>query len=234
MNKYVVALLLGFLTGVAMFLCLLVFNPFMTQTRVSPLSFSDNELVTLQYSAVAQESLVYTNDGESQVDPYPPGVLELWEAPVRNTAVRAVVLTGAADRPRAIGVKFSSDSETTEVLKGHAHVDSVWHIYLPDRGGLFIQQAENFWDYLREVVVPAYWSAGDSWRGVWMGTITAGPNALGTARVVGGSGDLAELQAEAVESLSAHAYSVEQGPVSLRGELTIELTSTEFVPIPDP
>ena len=91
MNKHVFALLLGFLSGAAAFLGALVFNPFTAQSRVSPLSFSDNELVTLQYSAVAQESLVYTNDGESQVDPYPARVLELWEAPVRNTAVRAVV-----------------------------------------------------------------------------------------------------------------------------------------------
>jgi hypothetical protein len=234
MNKHAVALLLGVLSGAAAFFGLLLFNPFTAQSGVSPLSFSDNELVTLQYSAVAQESLVYTNDGESQIDPYPPRVLELWEAPVRNTSVRAVVLTGAADRPRAIGVKFSSDSETTDLLNGQADVNSVWHIYLPGRGGLFIQQAENFWDYLREVVAPAYWSAGDSWRGVWTGTITAGPNALGTARVFGGSGELAELQAEAVESLSAEAYSVEQGPVALRGELTIELTSANLAVTPDP
>jgi hypothetical protein len=234
MNKHAVALLLGLLSGATAFLCALVFNPFTAQSGVSPLSFSDNELVTLQYSAVAQESIVYTNDGESQVDPYPPRVLELWEAPVKNTVARAVVLTGAADRPRAIGVKFSSDSETTDILNGKAHVNSVWHIYLPGRGGLFIQQAENFWDYLREVVAPAYWSTGDSWRGVWMGTITSGPHALGTARVVGGSGELADLQAEAVESLSAQAYSVEQGPVALIGELTIELTSKEIVPTRDP
>ena len=234
MNKHAVALLLGVLSGAAAFFGALLLNPFTAQSGVSPLSFSDNELVTLQYSAVARESLVYTNDGESQVDPYPPRVLELWEAPVRNTAVRAVVLTGAAERPRAIGVKFSSDSETTDLLNGQADVNSVWHIYLPGRGGLFIQQAENFWDFLREVVAPAYWSAGDSWRGVWTGTITAGPNALGTARVFGGSGELAELQAEAVESLSAEAYSVEQGPVALRGELTIELTSANFAVTPDP
>ena len=102
-------------------------------------------------------------------------------------------------------------------------MDSVWHIYLPNRGSLLIAQQENYWDYIREIVLPARWSSGDNWRGTWRGNMTAGPNALGTAQAYGGSGELAGIDTEAVEALTARAYSVEQGPVAMQGELAIEI-----------
>ena len=47
--------------------------------------------------------------------------------------------------------------------------------------------------------------------------------ALATARVAGASGQLAGVDTEAVEALAARAYSVDQGPVAMQGELSIEL-----------
>ena len=112
-------------------------------------------------------------------------------------------------------------------MNGEAIVDSVWHIYLPGRGSLFVQQTENYWNYLRNVVIPAHWSSGDNWRGLWNGNVTAGPGALGTGRVVGGSGEFDGLVSDAVEALSAKAYSVDEGPVALDGSLTIEIVPPE-------
>ena len=51
--------------------------------------------------------------------------------------------------------------------------------------------------------------------------MTSGPGALGIARVTGGSGDFAGQGSEAVESLTATAYSALAGPVSMNGNLTI-------------
>ena len=42
--------------------------------------------------------------------------------------------------PAGLGIKFSSRSERTALLKGDAIVDSVWYVYLPGRGSLFIEQ----------------------------------------------------------------------------------------------
>jgi len=114
------------------------------------------------------------------------------------------------------------------VLNGQALVDSVWHIYIPERGSFFVEQTENYWAYLREIVVPARWSSADNWRGTWFGNITSGPGALGIAKVSGGSGDFDGLNADAVESLSAKAYSVTQGPVAMTGQLTVELPEREI------
>ena len=105
---------------------------------------------------------------------------------------------------------------------------------MPERGSLFVEQSENLWSYIREVVIPAYWSSADSWRGIWRGDVTAGPGALGTASVTGGSGEFAGLKSEGVEALSAKAYSVELGPVAVDGELFIEIPREGLEASPDP
>lgn len=220
--------------GAVVFLGLLYFNPLTTQQRLSPITVTDNEVVKLGYSAAVQDMLIYTNDGESRVDPHPAKVLQLWEAPIRKTRAMATVLTDSRGQAAGIGIKFWSDSESTNILNGQAIVDSVWHIYMPERGSLFVAQSENLWSYLREVVIPAYWSSADNWRGIWRGNITAGPGALGTASVAGGSGEFAGLRSEGVEALSAKAYSVELGPVAVEGELSIEIPSEELEASPDP
>ncbi len=233
MIKYLIALIVGMLAGVVLFATLLYFNPLTKQQSLSPLSVSQHEVAVLNYSAVAADSLIFTNDGESQVQPYPPKVLQLWEGPVRSTTTRVTVLSNAADEPVGIGVKFSSESETTDILNGQANVDSVWHIYVPQRGSFFVAQSENYWNYIRDVVLPAYWSSGDNWR-QWMGRVTSGPGALGTARVAGGSGDFEGLESEAVETMTARAYSVDKGPVALRGQLAVEIPGAEVAATPDP
>ena len=173
MIKYLFALIFGMAVGAVVFLGLLYLNPLTVQQRLSPITVTDNDVVKLGYSAAAQDMLVYTNDGESRVDPHPAKVLQLWEAPIRKTRAIATVLTDSRGQAAGIGIKFSSDSESTNILSGQAIVDSVWHIYMPERGSLFVSQTENFWTYVREIVIPAYWSSADSWRGIWRGNVTA-------------------------------------------------------------
>jgi len=228
--KYLVSLVVGLAVGVVAFLALLYYNPMTSQNKLSPLSVSDNDVITFNYSAVATDALVFTNDGKSTVAPYPSKVLQLWEPTVRLTDAMATVMRDSRNQPAAIGIKFSSRSESTKILNGEAIIDSAWHIYVPGQGSLFVEQQENYWSYLREIVVPAYRSSGDNWRGNWNGTITSGPGALGTARVFGGSGEFADLDTDGVEALSAKAYSVEHGPVAVDGSLSVELPA----PTPDP
>ena len=232
--KYVVALLLGLAVGVAAFLALLYFNPLTTKNQLSPLSVSDNQVITFNYSAVATDALVYTNDGRSQVVPHPAKVLQLWEPTVRHSDALVTVLRDGRNLPAAIGVKFSSDSEKTNVLNGEAIVDSVWHVYAPGQGSLFVEQQENYWGFLRDIVIPARWSSGNNWRGNWNSSITSGPGALGTSRVTGGSGVFAGMKSDAVESLSAKAYAVELGPVAMDAELAIEIPRRDAAVSQDP
>lgn len=232
--KYLISLLIGMLVGAAAFLALLYYNPLTSHSKLSPLSVSDNDLITLNYSAVALDSLIYTNDGESRVSPNPTKVLQLWEQPIRKTDVIVTVFSDSRNQRVGLGIKFSSDSEATKLLNSELIVDSAWHIYLPGQGSLFVEQQENYWGYLREIVIPAYWSSGDNWRGIWNGNMTSGPGALGTANVYGGSGRFDGLVTEGVEILAAKAFSVEQGPVAMTAAVMIELPRPGTEPSSDP
>ena len=225
--KYVIALILGMLAGALAAAAVLVYNPFAGNRELTPLSVSDQALMQLNYSGVADRAIAYTNDGESMTKPYPAKVLQLWEAPVRRTDAMITMLSDSRGRPVGFGVKYMSDSEKTNILNGEALVDSVWHIVLPGRGTLFVEQTENRWDFLRNVVLPSYTSSADSWKGIWSGNLTAGPGALGTAMVTGGSGEFADRSAEAVESLTAKAYSTRVGAVSVDGHIMIEMDPIE-------
>ena len=224
MIKYVAGLLLGVLLGAFAAAALLYFNPLAARNPLSPLSVSNNEILSLGYSAVPTDSIVYTNNGESRVQPHPEKVRELWEAPIRYSEVLVTVVKNSRNMPAGIGIKFSSNSERTRLINGEALVDSAWHIHLVERGSLFVEQTENYWNYLRNIVIPAHWSSANHWKGVWNGNMTVGPGALGTAAVSGGTGEFAGLESEAVETVNASAYSVAQGPVAMEGRLAIDVT----------
>ena len=186
--KYIVSLVLGLVTGAALFALALIYNPFIADRGLSPLSVTDAEVVTLNFANSPADSIIYTNDGESIQKPHPEKVPQLWEAPIRKTSAMVSVMRDARNQVAGIGVKFSSLSESTRLLHGEAIVDSAWYVYLPERGSLFLRQSENYWPFLAEVAFPAWRSSGKNWRGTWLGDLTSGPGALGTAAVSGGSG----------------------------------------------
>ncbi len=221
--KYAISLVVGMVIGVALFVLGLYYNPFVGNPSVSPLAMSDLDLVDLSYSLVASDSIVFTNDGESHVEPHPAKVLQLWEPTIKQTRGFVTVLNDSRGMPAGLGVKFSSDSEETALVDGEVLVNSVWHIYLPEYGTFFVDQTENFWPYLHDIVIPARLSSGDNWRGSWYGIMSAGPGALGTARVTANTGPYSGAEAEAVESITARAYSANTGPVGMSGSLTIAL-----------
>ncbi len=228
--KYLISLLVGMFIGVALFVLGLYYNPFVGNPSVSPLAVSDLDLVDLSYSLVTSDSILFTNDGESRVKPHPARVVKLWEPTVNKTRGFVTILADSRGEPAGLGVKFSSDSEETAVIDGEMLVHSVWHIYLPELGTFFVDQTENFWPYLHDIVIPARLSSGDNWRGSWHGIMSMGPGALGTARVTGNTGELMGTEAEAVESISARAYSGITGPVGMTGNLTIALPRKDQSP----
>ena len=227
--KYLIALILGMLLGAAVLFAGVIYNPFVADRGLSPLSVTGKQVLSLNFSAVPSDAIVFSNDGESRLQPYPEKVLQLWEAPIRLTSLMATVLRDARSQTAGIGVKFSSLSEKTKLLKGEVLVDSVWYLYLPERGSLFMEQSENHWAFWREVGIPAYRSSANNWKGTWLGDLTAGPGALGTAKVTGGSGKLMGFEMEAIESLSTRAYSVADGPIAADGRLLIELPAVDDV-----
>lgn len=228
--KYIISLVLGLVTGAALFALGLVFNPLIADRGLSPLSVTDAAVITLSFPSTPSESIVYTNSGELMHQPHPEKVLQLWEAPIRKTSAMVSLMRDGRSQVAGIGVKFSSLSESTRLLNGEAIVDSVWYVYLPEQGSLFLRQTENYWPFLREVAFPAWRSSGNNWRGTWLGDLTAGPGALGTAAVSGGSGNLRDMETIGVESLSVRAFSTDNGLIAADGRLIIEIPTPTVAP----
>ena len=175
--KYVIALLLGLVTGASVFVAGLYYNPFSGQAAVSPLAVTTEQVVDLSFSAVPSEGVLYTDHGESIVKPHPARVAELWEPAIVETTLFVTTLKDGRGGFAGLGIKTMSASETTALIKGEAIANSTWHVYLPGQGTFMIDQTENYWSYIRDVVVPARWSAADTWRGSFHRITTNGPSA---------------------------------------------------------
>lgn len=226
--KFVISAVLGLLTGAMLFIAGLYINPFTGQPTVSPLAITDERVVELSFSAVPADAILYTDHGESILTPRPERVAELWEPAVSDTDLFVTVLHDSRGSAAGIGIKMRSRSEATEIVRGEALANSVWHVYLPGQGTMMIDQTENYWSLIREVMIPARWSSSDSWRGTFHDVMTSGPNPLGTARVSGGSGILAGVTTESVELLTAAGYSATNGPVAMEGSLAIAIPQPQI------
>lgn len=220
--KHLFALIAGLATGAVVSLALLLFvTP--SQPGLSPLDVGGGAQISLDFSGVAEDAILITNNGDSTLPTHPYRVPELWEPTINESSVLVTTLQNTRGEPIGLGIKFVSLSEKTRVLNGEMLADSVWHVYLPGRGTLLVEQSENYWAFLRDIVLPAHWNSNDSWRGNWQGTITSGPGPYGTARVYGGSGEFRSLETEAIETLTASAFSAVDGPVALEGRLLVDL-----------
>lgn len=225
-----ISLFLGFVVGAILFLSVFYFAPMSKAQTLSPLAVVDTQRYEYSYSLNSSDALIFTNNGNSRIRPNPLKVQEFWEPAIEHTQALVTVLHNANNQPVGLGVKFSSGSEQSRLLSGEILVNSAWHIYTTNAGSAFIEQTENQWSYLMGVVIPArvdslksFGGDGD-WQGVWFGNITDGPNALGTARVIGATGALKGNPAEAVEFIYAADYSDATGPVAETATMTIALT----------
>ena len=225
--KYLVSLLLGMAAGVLLFGLGLIYNPFLAERGVSPLAVAGADVITLTFSPVPDETIVYTNDGESVHTPNPFRVQQLWEPPVRQSSAAVMPMHNARGEPVGLGIKFGSRSESTHLLRGDLIQDSAWYLYLPEHGSLFIHQSEDYWPFLRDVAFSAWRNSANVWRGGWFGDTTVGPGALGTAAAKGASGKLRGLDMEAVESLSVKAFSTDIGLIAAEGRLVIAMPDDE-------
>ena len=219
--KYLLALLSGIVAGAVLAAAILYNNPLATPVAVSPLAVSQSSMLELGFSAATTDTIATIGNGNARISSHPARVADLWEPAISDTRILVATLQNGRGQPAGIGVKFLSMAEEPGLLQGRIPANSNWHIWLSQRGGLFIEQKENLWFLLREVIAPAYLDSADVWRGSWFGVTTSGPGALGTGRVVGGSGEFAGIEGEVVESIIAKAYSADSGPVAMDMRLSI-------------
>ena len=216
-----ISMLGGILAGIVLFVLGIYFNPVTGRPLISPLTISKDPVMDLHYSTVKEAGLLFTNKKQNSSKIYPANVLELSEPALRDTGVLVTLLQDTAGNVVGLGIKMLSKSETTALITGAAIANSIWHIYLRNRGTIMIAQTENYWPYIRDVVIPAHLNSERSWQGRFHHITTNGPETLGTARVSGGNGLFTDLTTSSVESLTVAHYSSETGSVTLDGNLKI-------------
>ena len=225
--KYLLAFIGGIACGVALFVMLVYFNPLARRPAMSPLAVAGSGQMEFAFAAGTSELIAAIGVGPFSPATHPARVQQLWEPTVKDTTASVALLRNSRGQPAGLGIKFATVAQEPGILNGIYPVHSVWHVWLADRGGLLIDQTENRWSMLREIVLPAILDSADVWRGTYYGVLTNGPNSIGTGRVAGGSGSLAGLQGEAVEAINARAWSAESGPVTMEGRLTVAITPQE-------
>ena len=225
--KYLLGFLAGLASGAVLFVLLVYFNPLARRPALSPLAVAGSGQMEFAFAAGTRDLIAATGTGLSSPGTHPARVQQLWEPAIDDSTVIVAQLLSSRGQPVGLGVKFATIAEEPGILNGLYPVYSAWHVWLVDRGGLLIDQTENRWSLVREIVLPAHLDSADAWRGTYYGVLTNGPNSIGTGRVAGGSGSLAGVTGEAVEAVNVRAWSVESGPVDMEGRLTIVLSSPD-------
>ena len=214
-------MLAGIFVGIFLFLQAIYLNPLTDRDSVSPLALSSHQMLELHFStALDGKQLVPTQEKNRNVlSTY--ATAKFSEPTLRDTTVFLTILKNTTDHVAGLGIKMLSKSDTTSLIKGAAIANSVWHIYLPASGTIMIGQTENYWAYIRDIVIPAHLASDKSWQGTFHRITTTGPEPQGTANVSGGNGLFKNLTTSASESLTVAHYLAGTGPVTMEGNLKI-------------
>ena len=83
--KYLLGFAAGFVLGGALAVAIVLFIP-SSRPMLTPLDVSDGVQISLDFSAVADDMILFTNEGKSAIAPHPKGVMELWEPTITETS----------------------------------------------------------------------------------------------------------------------------------------------------
>lgn len=236
MMRYLFALLLGFLAGVAVVAAVVYYNP-ATATNESVITrTTDGVNLELLYGSQSGDALAYTNSGSSHWPRVPAAVADLWHPALVGVHVAVHPLQNGRGEPVGVGVKFFQLSEDTRLLRGEVLVDSAWSVMLPGAGSLFVEQDENYWPFVRAVGLPAWLDGNKRWQGEFRSELTVGPRGTLEGVVVGASGVMRDRLGEARESMSVQSYGLgaSHDPRRLEVSRSMLLSAREPQPQPPP
>ncbi len=223
--KYVFSLLAGLVSGVALVMLALYYNPLVRENPRVPLAASPDASVEVFYDTAA-DTLARTGPTDGLLATVPASAEPLWEPALAWTEVRLLVLRGVDGRPLGLGVRFAALDSRTRPMTGELLADSIWNLHLAGRGSLFVDGLDNLWPLARHVLVPAWRADDGTWQGSFEGDITVGPRPSRVAVMTGGAGVFAGTRGEARESLSMEALSLRDGRLTADGSLLVAITGT--------
>jgi hypothetical protein len=216
--KYLLALIVGIVTGAAAGVVLLYFNP-LTQTGTASLP---DEPLTFEYALPRGDALIVTHGGMSNLPRVPESVPELWESTIAKVGLNVLSLTGPDGRPHALASRVSVPSAATNLLLGGAIVTDYWLVTVPGEGSFFVHADNNLWPYLKDVVLPARY-LGQALQANRSYSPTVGPAADRSAEVHGATGRFAAMTGKARASYRIEDFDETEGLRSALGQLHLDL-----------
>ena len=211
----------GIFVGIILFLQVIYFNPLTGRDSVSPLTLSTQQILELHFSIAWDDNPLVAIAEKNREVVSTAATAKFSEPTLRDTTVLLTILKNTTNNVAGLGIKMLSKSETTSLIKGEVLANSIWHIYLPARGTIMIDQIENYWAYIRDIVIRAHLASDKSWHGTFHRITTTGPEPQGTANVSGGNGLFENFPTIASESLTVAHYLAGTGPVTADGNLKI-------------
>jgi len=220
--RLVISLLLGVVVGIAAAGAVLYYNP-LTDGRGSALDAS----TILHYEFPSESILAITHGEILDIPKEPPAIDALWEAAIRKAGLSLLVLKDQRGLPAAIASRISKLSPQTNLLSSGLLVADQWLITMPGQGSYVIASESNVWPLLKDTLINV-----DLLKRAWDGPTryypTTGPDNIGTASVLGVTGEFRNTLGSATDSFQLDDYRGDlefAGTVS--GELALQLRSSE-------
>ncbi len=219
--RRLIAFLFGLLLGVGVVLAGIWYNPLGRDAIDVPINVTDNALI-LNYDSPISGSVFYVNSGLERLPRNPGSQDALYYPTQRGANVSVHVLKNRRGEPVGLGIKYFALNEASRVLPTSLVADSSWQVAIPGAGSFFIESQENYWPFVRAVLLPA--ALGDGrWEGRFSADSTVGPKGTFEANFYGGSGVLAGRRGVASESFELERFSLRTTgePATPFGVLTV-------------
>ena len=154
------------------------------------------EKVLSFFGILPDHGVALTTGGTMPLRTGPEGIALFTEPALNNTL--ALIMKLADENGTVIG--FASELEIFPGDPAAAEIswDTAWTLSIPGRGMIFLHQIEHSGGLGPNIVEPTM-KSGKDWVGDWTVTTTVGPLPSGRGRIVGGSGEFANIKGSFVE-----------------------------------
>ncbi|WP_374595352.1 hypothetical protein [Sphingosinicella sp.] len=174
------------------------------------------ERVLSFFVQLPDHGVALTTGGAVKMRRGPEGIAALAEPSLDNTLALICKLADAGGKV----VGFASELEIFPADPSAVDTSwpTAWTLAIPGRGMIYLHQIERSGRLVTDIVGPTM-ATGKPWSGDWTVTTTVGPLPSGRGRIVGGSGEFADIAGSFVEVDRLTHYSVDgvlTGTVELR------------------
>ena len=176
------------------------------------------EKVLSFHANMARHAISITHGGIVGMGTFPPGIPPLSEPALRNGLILDLKFADADGNVVGFGseLEYFPDGHSPAVEQD-VRWQTGWAVVVPGRGMIFLEQIEHSGG-LGPNVIQKTRETGKDWVGDWWITTTVGPLENGRGRIVGGTGEFADIRGEFVEIDHLTRFTVDG-----RMELDLEL-----------